>query len=580
MNIRFGLIALLGICACNQARTRTAPSPRSTVRADANVNTSSSADANVSVDAGFFDGGAGFPPDGGETSNPDATAPSFVDLAVSVTTAPPASVTPGTVFDLILLVENLGQINSSATNLEVTISDGQGGPESNLGLSQVLPLMPREQRTFQFTLTSPATPGRYVIKAHVDRADSMSDSDRSNNLTPGQPMEVTTIIANPTTLDFGNLPTGCASDESIVTFTNQSPNPATLIGFRTNPTVSDFSLSMPGQAVEIMGNGSYDLGFVFSPTTPASARATGLLNFEQNSQTVSVELEFLGSSIAPMTHTEIFTQMGGTPTADFMFIIDNSCSMSQEQQSLASQFPTFIQNAQTAGLDFHIAITTTDVTSSGEQGQFISSTPAGVTVLTPTTPNLETTFAQMVNLGTSGSGIERGLEAARLALQSPNNVAGFLRAGATLVIIFISDEEDQSAQAVSSYLQAYQQGVSASGVLINAIVGEQPGGCAGPNGSADYGDRYIQTVNSTGGVVDSICGTNWTNALTNFGSNLGTTSSFTLQRSANPNSIVVEVAGQIVSPSNYTYQNGVVTFVRGSEPAAGSTITITYSRPC
>src|SRR5262249_1335778 len=46
---------------------------------------------------------------------------------------------------------------------------------------------------------------------------------------------------------------------------------------------------------------------------------------------------------------------------DILVIVDNSNSMSVEQQNLGSRFNGFIQNLNNSGLDWQIAITNTDV---------------------------------------------------------------------------------------------------------------------------------------------------------------------------------------------------------------------------
>ena len=52
---------------------------------------------------------------------------------------------------------------------------------------------------------------------------------------------------------------------------------------------------------------------------------------------------------------------------DLLFVVDNSGSMSEEQENLARSFDTFIHWLTQENVDFHIAITTTDVeTNRGE----------------------------------------------------------------------------------------------------------------------------------------------------------------------------------------------------------------------
>jgi hypothetical protein len=143
-----------------------------------------------------------------------------------------------------------------------------------------------------------------------------------------------------------------------------------------------------------------------------------------------------------------------------------------------------------------------------------------VTVLTPDTDNSGEIFSEMVAQGTSGSGIEMGLEAARMAftdelLASTND--GFLREEANLSFIFVSDEDDDSPYKVDDYLR-YFTDLKGEGAFrdhqrfnISAVVGPtepefdgQPS-CSSPDGTADYGSRYIDLADRTEGLVESIC---------------------------------------------------------------------------
>ena len=200
------------------------------------------------------------------------------------------------------------------------------------------------------------------------------------------------------------------------------------------------------------------------------------------------------------------------PQADILFIVDTSCSMTEEQSALSSNFRTLLDHVQNQGVDFHIAVTTTDVDAGGERGAFTGP------IITPSTPDPDGDFASAVLQGTNGSPIEQGLEAARLALSQPQlstNNAGFLRSDASLTIIFLSDEDDQSPDAVADYVSFLQGLKSGPPVTLNSIVGDTPQGCQGPSGSASAGLRYLNGTNSTGGAFSSICGADWSAALTN-----------------------------------------------------------------
>jgi hypothetical protein len=126
----------------------------------------------------------------------------------------------------------------------------------------------------------------------------------------------------------------------------------------------------------------------------------------------------------------------------------------------------------------------------------------------------------MVVVGTSGSGIEMGLEAARLALSEPllsTDNQGFLREDANLSLIFVSDEDDFSPHSAHTYLrhftdlkgdEAYRNHTMLN---VSAVVGKDvppydgASSCETENGIGYYGPKYIELVNRTEGKVESIC---------------------------------------------------------------------------
>lgn len=143
-----------------------------------------------------------------------------------------------------------------------------------------------------------------------------------------------------------------------------------------------------------------------------------------------------------------------------------------------------------------------------------------IKIITPSTEAPDEIFAEMVAQGTGGSGIEMGLEGARLALSEPlvsTENAGFMRDNANLALLFVSDEEDTSPYPVDSYTRFFTElkGEEAyrnhSLFRASAVVGDtvpqfdgEPA-CSSADGQADYGSRYIDMAQRTEGLIDSIC---------------------------------------------------------------------------
>src|SRR6185503_1771642 len=58
-------------------------------------------------------------------------------------------------------------------------------------------------------------------------------------------------------------------------------------------------------------------------------------------------------------------------TVDILMVVDNSCSMVEEQDKLASNFQSFIDAFEGVDVDWQIAVTTTDTLSEGFTGHML-----------------------------------------------------------------------------------------------------------------------------------------------------------------------------------------------------------------
>lgn len=143
-----------------------------------------------------------------------------------------------------------------------------------------------------------------------------------------------------------------------------------------------------------------------------------------------------------------------------------------------------------------------------------------VRVISAETPDARDHFVENVAQGVLGGGIEMGLEAARLVFEEPywsESNQGFLREGAQLAVLVVSDEDDLSPDPVYQYARdlmglkgdlGYRDPYS---VRISGVIGVEPPpradlpSCESENGVAWYGRRYVEAAALTDGVVESIC---------------------------------------------------------------------------
>jgi len=259
-------------------------------------------------------------------------------------------------------------------------------------------------------------------------------------------------------------------------------------------------------------------------------------------------------------------------SADILFVIDNSGSMGGWQTALTDNFSSFISVFSVTGVDYQIAVITTD--SADFQGD----------ILTDVTPDLETEFTDQAIAGTYGSAMEKGLHYAELTTLPGGEAepgSDFLRADAKLIIIFVSDEKDWSSKTDAEY-EAHFKSLKASDsmVVTHAVVGDSPSGCSSTTSSwarADYGEGYIEVSALTGGAFVSICSSDWGADLETLAHDSILQRSFDLTETPYEDTIVVEVDGVETIDWSYNALENTVEFLGSYVPESGTEVDIRYS---
>ena len=302
-------------------------------------------------------------------------------------------------------------------------------------------------------------------------------------------------------------------------------------------------------------------------------------------------------NLGRVSRTDIFLQQP-TNKVDILWVVDNSVSMQGEQAEVASKFANFITNIEHTNADFHIGVVTTDMDNPDERGK-LQGNPL---YLTPD-DDYRTIFEQTVQVGTSGSNQEKGIDAAYTALSEPlvsGYNAGFRRSDATLSIIYVSDENDCTDHGtladntdpaacyehndklveIKDLIGDYKQLQTAAGrMLVSAIVGPPVDkGCDG----SKPGFRYLAMAQAFGGLQASICETDFSNIMQDLSLEVsGVQTSYQLSHAAVEDTIEVDIDGTLVGPdpdNGWTYDGTywIVYFHGDGIPPRGSTISITY----
>jgi hypothetical protein len=281
---------------------------------------------------------------------------------------------------------------------------------------------------------------------------------------------------------------------------------------------------------------------------------------------------------------------------DVLFVIDNSGSMQEEQDTVLDSFDSFISNFTARSIDFHIGLVTTDASDDPANwrssvyhdypndgaGSLLARTGnARFLDSSLSTTNVIRQFQQDVQFGIIGNGAETGLLSimktlapARLATGGYNE--GFVRPDAALSMIVVSDEDESMSASDADYLRTdatqktnrVQQFMDLMNTLkpnrpdrlrFDAIVATSEKDCPSvgtTDGVVGTGDVYMEVANALKGKSTNIC-QDFSSSLADLGGSIASQIErrFTLSR-VPTGSLIVKLDRQVLSQSatdGYTY---------------------------
>ncbi|MGZ3771993.1 MAG: hypothetical protein ACXVCP_08070 [Bdellovibrio sp.] len=324
-----------------------------------------------------------------------------------------------------------------------------------------------------------------------------------------------------------------------------------------------------------------------------------------------------------------YSATAGYGKVDILIVDDNSASMSFEQERLAPRFSNFINELDSKHIDYRIAMTTTDVSSSNRGGLIAYSD--GKYFLTPNDNDRLSLFSSQIvrsetlkcekfiadwirnNNGNTGSisssaysaayaqncpsGDERGVYAANLVVK--NNPSSFIRSDAHLAIIFLSDEDERSGLygQMSYALEEMDQpnflitNVKNSlgddkfnSLSVHAIVVKDQTCLNQQNNqtldnyspttglvTGSIGRVYLTFTDQGWGNAADICSSDYTSQLGQIRTKITERIKDLMLNCSNPTDLIVTVSG---SPVSHTVEGKVLKFTQYLEP--GTSVSLSY----
>ncbi len=272
--------------------------------------------------------------------------------------------------------------------------------------------------------------------------------------------------------------------------------------------------------------------------------------------------------------SEVFTQDSTRDgDVDILWVIDDSGSMADNQDNLARNFNSFINQFLEKKINFKMAITTTDGTST-RNGKMVGDSSmlthaSAIGNRTAFTNN----FTKWVKVGTSGSGIEQGLKTASSFMD--RYASSFLREDAYLALVFVSDEEDQSEKKVLDYLSRLKAVKKNAGMVkaYSIVTTKIPRNTEWES----VGNRYMEVSKNTGGIIADI-NSDFASSLKDLGGSIvNLIDRFALAESPYQNKIQVFV-NSVEKLNGWTFDTAThsLKFNADAVPSEGAKIEVRY----
>ena len=218
-------------------------------------------------------------------------------------------------------------------------------------------------------------------------------------------------------------------------------------------------------------------------------------------------------------------------SADIIWIIDESGSVSDDRTRIATNASAFFAKAVSAGLDFRIGVTDMNNTGpGGEPGIFASRLSGGSgdrwllsTEAAEFADNIEDPSGPDASDGGSEHGLTQGRAAINRHLPRSDADAQMVRENVKLVLIYVTDEkadevedagilsegnyEPSSAEQaeIDTLLAPYIADFTSNDAIAHLIAEPLPFDAVCSEGGAEHAYGYYELVNATGGQIGSIC---------------------------------------------------------------------------
>ena len=289
---------------------------------------------------------------------------------------------------------------------------------------------------------------------------------------------------------------------------------------------------------------------------------------ETITEEVEIEIPVYVEVEVPVNEGEIwidsFTQHMSIDGIDILWVVDRSGSMNRYNPELLAGVEAMLLALPTS--DWRLVMISADPTRSVTSTEF------------PLVPgdDIDDAAAMLATLTTAPW--EEGFNSVYEYINNNPYSSTWMRPDAGLLVVFVSDEEEQSDIEYpnpSDFISWYGS-LRMGSVFMASIVNQESTTsiCSWAPSPIDVGDRYMDATRMLGGVIVDICDTDWSAGVTDATHSIEPVEKITLTHKAEPDTIRVFINGVLNFDWFYVESENTVHFT--VLPSAGQLVEVGY----
>ena len=280
---------------------------------------------------------------------------------------------------------------------------------------------------------------------------------------------------------------------------------------------------------------------------------------------IITEIRYISVEPDPDIWIDSFTQISVYENIDILWVIDRSCSMVVYEPSVLLGIEQMM-NAMPKDVNWRLKMIT-----AGGSDWITQSTTFPLT----RGDDIDDAMAMYSQLPYDGS--ERGFDAVYKYVTADAYAKTWLRPSAAMLVMFVSDEKEQSSMTSSSFVVWYDSIRPEKFLSFIGNVEPEDSVCSYIPHTGMIGVKYMDAVNFFGGTIVDICEADWAPGVDDVAQKIEPIGEIELTHIPYKDTIVVFISGERVENSEWIYieSDNKVEFV--DYPEKGSLVEVGYS---